>query len=436
MNAINNEAQNNKMEEEIMMNRNNNNSNSNTEAMAAISAENNRKEEEVMTTSFKKTSNAAADDIITDISSPAIINDLADKNLKIPDEEVLENFNDLIPEDEQAVAEMHVQDDSPITVVNIIKPLDDMTSEIPEEELEDTTEEIPVEMNDAKACGCFDPALGMAGFSLNTGQTIFMNICDDSEGKRSIVYRQKYQDGSFSDKMTIKQSDLIMATHYSSKKNENVSFRNQVNKFMISASREYLDKIKFPNEALPIASILRLMVSNYLTIPVESETVTTILDQPERLYPAVINIIKRIMGHDEEHEAYYALDKSNINYIAENLNVAPKKLLKKMKEYHFLYFTESSVGYQTCVRFKPDGDFYKETFTEWCYCVLRLDYLAKRKLQKEQAKKLTKKSFCFKCFKFFDKFKTAIDKREWSKLPFPELNERRKGTWKRKVKKH
>ena len=72
----------------------------------------------------------------------------------------------------------------------------------------------------------------------------------------------------------------------------------------------------------------------------------------------------------------------HIDTLAEDLNIKKNELLKKLKEYRFLYLTDSSEGYQTCIRFKPCGEFFPKTYTQWCYCILKLDYLAKKRLQR------------------------------------------------------
>lgn len=130
-----------------------------------------------------------------------------------------------------------------------------------------------------------------------------------------------------------------------------------------------------------MVSILKLFTSEFAKLPFENKL--PLLEQPKKLYSKVIQIIKdRHLDIVDEHEAYYTLDKNHIDTLAEDLNIKKNELLKKLKEYRFLYLTDSSEGYQTCIRFKPYGEFFPKTYTQWCYCILKLDYLAKKRLQR------------------------------------------------------
>ena len=325
----------------------------------------------------------------------SMMNNATDNNVDISvlsDLEQLESLAELIAEEEQAVTGVSSQEDQKMIVVETLSPSGDVTSEIPEEERGTTEEEFPVEMEEASKCGCFYPTLGMTGFVTNTGHKIHARIYMDSKRSRIIEYCQEYNDGSCSAKMKIKQADLLMAASYcfDVQKTKNAKLKSLINNFIMEVSRDYFNKIAFPSEAMNIPEILNLMLHQYNNIHVESETGMSKLDQPDKLYPAVIGLIKK--NHFDignEHAAYYTLEREQIDTLAGDLNVKPTELLKKLKAYRFLYLTESSEGYQTCVRFKAGGEFFPKPYTQWCYCVLKLDYLAKRKMQKanEQAAK-------------------------------------------------
>ena len=76
------------------------------------------------------------------------------------------------------------------------------------------------------------------------------------------------------------------------------------------------------------------------------------------------------------HKAYYPLDNEGIMLLVEELDMKKSELLKKLKQYNFLYLTESSVGYQSTVRITVEFEGEIDTRTEWRYCLLRLGYLA------------------------------------------------------------
>lgn len=58
--------------------------------------------------------------------------------------------------------------------------------------------------------GLFAPTLGMAHITNRLGDKLFANISIDKKGNRTIVFRQRYDDGSYSAEFSIKQDDLII----------------------------------------------------------------------------------------------------------------------------------------------------------------------------------------------------------------------------------
>jgi len=184
--------------------------------------------------------------------------------------------------------------------------------------------------------------------------------------------------------MTINQSDLFIAAEYAFNADRipDTALRNSVGKFLKAMRSDYYGKLLYPSERVEPLKILNMFVKQYMDIPIENE-ISTILEQPEKLYPKILQIIKqKHLDIVDEHEAYYTLYGQQIDTLAEELNTEKKNLLKKLKEYRLLYLTDSTEGYQACVRFKPGGEFFPESHTERCYCILKLDYLIKRRLQK------------------------------------------------------
>ncbi len=339
-----------------------NNANKNKEVSATMNNEtNNIKETEAMANEKAKNVDGAA----TNGETP------------------LDNLGEIIPADEQAVAE---EDGKKIhiAVVESIEPLKDATAEIPEDERAET-EALPVRLEDITKCGLFAPILDMKGLITDTGHTFWAKTCMEPKTGRAIIYRQQYRDGTFSAQMKIDQADLVIAATYRfmPESIKDTIKKNAITKFIADANRDYYSKLIYPKEGLDILSILTLLITEYANLPFENNV--PMLEQPEKLYPKVIQIIKdKHLDIIDEHKAYYTLNKDQIEILAEGLGVDKKVLLKKLKEYHFLYITESSKGYQTCVRFKPYGDFAPTSSTEWCYCILKLEYLAKKRLQKAE----------------------------------------------------
>lgn len=293
---------------------------------------------------------------------------------------------ELIPENERAVTEMDILKENKIEVIASIEPSADPTSEIPEAERGEV-EKPPVELAEAREYGYLSPVSDMKGFITSTGHTIYAKIRTDPKTRQQVIWcRQQYSNGTFSKEMVINQSDLFIAAEYafSADKIPDTALRNSVGKFLKAVRSDYYGKLLCPSERVEPLKILNMLVNKYMELPIE-ENVSSILEQPERLYQQVIKIIKdKHLDIVDEHESYYTLYKEQIEELAREIGTSKNKLLETMKSYRFLYRTDSSDGYQACVRFKPYGEFFPTSHTQWCYCIFKLDYLAKRKKQKEE----------------------------------------------------
>lgn len=304
---------------------------------------------------------------------------------KVLDEMLSGNIEDLIPEEERAVTDMeNIQRNMPV-VVNTIMPLKDITTEIPEEEREVPDKNLP-ELPEATRCGLLSPVSGMKGFELSTGHMIYAQIYTDSKGNRIIKYRQKYKNDSYSEEMEIQQADLLNAATYqfTVERAKHSMFRNKIAKFLMNAYQDYQSKLRFTKEYLDITVILNLLLKECDELPVMKSNIS-ILNDKEKLYKKILQIIKeKKLDIVDEHESYYTLDKEQLEILVQELNVKRTPLLRKLQEYDFLYLTESSDGYQAYVRFKPYGEFFPKEHTQWCYCILKAEYLAKKRIQRGQ----------------------------------------------------
>lgn len=293
---------------------------------------------------------------------------------------------ELIPEDERAVTAMDIPKENKIEVVASIEPLADLMSEIPEAERGEA-EKPPVELAEARKYGYLSPVSDMRGFKFSTGHIIYAKLRTEPKTRQRVIWcRQQYSNGEFSEAMSINQSDLIIAARsaFMADKISDKSLRNSVGKFLKAVRSDYYGKLLYLNEGIDPLEILNMLIIHYNEIPAEYQA-SLILERPEKLYPKILQIIKE-KGLDivDEHKSYYTLYSEQIDTLAEELNTERKKLLTKLREYRFLYIPDSSEGYQANVRFTPDGEFTKTSHTEWCYCILKLDYLIKRRLQKPE----------------------------------------------------
>lgn len=268
-----------------------------------INSEKNMKEESTMTNIISKNNNTEVSDMADSISknNNTEVSDMAgsisnNNNMaKTLDMEIPENLSELISEDEQAVTELSVNGDDKVAVVETLPPLTDITNEISDEERGTEEKECTVELAEAKMCGCFNPALGMTGLVLSTGHRLYAKICTDAKGNRFIEYCQQYNDNSVSTKMRIRQADLMMAAScgFSTQKLKDAKMKNRVTSFIMKAGEDYFSKILLPLEAIKILDILSILIQQYNSLNVEQENENSKLEHPNKLYPAVISLIKK-----------------------------------------------------------------------------------------------------------------------------------------------
>ncbi len=300
-----------------------------------------------------------------------------------------DNLSEIIPKDERGLTDMDIINEHRITAQELVEPFMDIISEIPDDERA-VAKKPTIDITAIKKCGYFAPTQGMKGWLTSTNHIFYAKIYRDAKGKRSILYCQQYSNNEFSGIMKISQADLMIAAEYRfmPKRISEAKQRNKVEKFIMEAKEDYYNNIVFKNEALNILSILNLLIDIYDKLPVDY--ITQILNDPGKLYQKVVEVIEtKWPGILDDHKAYYALPRDYMEILAEELNLKTSQLLKKLSEYRFLYLTESSEGYQTCVRFNNSSpsrqEFFSTSHTEWCYCILKLDYLAKRRMQKHNA---------------------------------------------------
>lgn len=296
-----------------------------------------------------------------------------------PDTEIL----NLIPKDEQAV------DTKNNTFHEISDVHRDLIAEIPDDEREDISESVVTNIDLIREQGGFSTVQGMQGFVSDHGAIFYACIHEDSNHNKFIEYCQQYQNGKISAKMSIPYADLILAANYNfnSKAISETSIRNDVAKFLLRISKDYCNKLDYPRECLNITNLLMTIINNFSTLPMISDV--SKYENPEILYNETVRNIKKLgPALIDEHKAYYTLDRDQIDAVADGMGMKRDELLKMLKESHMLYLAPSSNGYQTCVRFKANKglseEFLGESHTEWCYCVLKMEYLAEQRKMKSR----------------------------------------------------
>lgn len=276
----------------------------------------------------------------------------------------------LVPEDEKEV-------DTELTLFGVSKT-DLMENWIPDEEKgipcigEDSA------MVEARKLGLFSPVASMANISSSLTDKLFAAICTDEKGRRYFEYCQQYSDGSFSPVMQVAQSDLYMAAMYGFL-SQNISerkIRNRVENFLDRSYEDYMGK-STGEELLDVSQILQVLFMARKELPVDRSAVNEL--SPEDFYKRVMSEATFLTNSQLPRKSYFALDDQDIAYLAEKLNMKKMEFLRNLKKFNLLYLTESSRGYQTCVRFTDKAEYTEsgkdETYTQWRYCIFRLENL-------------------------------------------------------------
>lgn len=280
------------------------------------------------------------------------------------------DYASMVPETERAVS------DRP-AVTEIEDMHLDYASMVPENERAETEKDELGSLLKEIELEVFSPVKNMKGFQTDTGYRIYARICENSKGERLVEYVQQYSDGTFSEKMSMLQSDLFIAAAYRfiSKDIPEPKLKNKVSTFMVNTLRDYTGKITSPGEQMDIIQILNIIIQNYQKLPCDQEMK---ISSPVQLYKKVILHIKEIgIGLVDEHTTYYTIFEEQLGVIAQKMGMKKLDLLRKLAGYGFLYLQGSSEGYQIKVRFQADGDFFQSPHAEWCYAIYKPEFLAK-----------------------------------------------------------
>lgn len=208
--------------------------------------------------------------------------------------------------------------------------------------------------------------------------TMYARMHVKADGTHEIEYCQKYTNGTISPKMNISLSNLRLAAMYTMDDARSEPFiKKKVQKFVLAAVMDFLNKIEGDAELNEFMVFLNKLLEIKGSLPVTYDVPD---EEPvENFYKRLVRALKETpMLVFDEHRAYYALDDEQIEKLAGEMDMGKSDLLKRLKAEQFLYLTKSSVGLKTNVRFAPCGEFITKSYTQWCYCILKLDYLAEQ----------------------------------------------------------
>ena len=298
-----------------------------------------------------------------------------------------------VPVDEQAIEQIEVF--APLVVMPST-----LDMAVPEDEQAVNDEECADALSTAREKGIFSEHFGMSSIKGVLDDRLYAAHRIDKNGNHFFDFCEKYSDGTFSPKMTVAQADLYMLQMYNSikkdaetekkaKKNTakdavTAKMQNKATNFLMKLTEEYLMKFRGDEKPLDLSDTLNALMAARSSLHAQDNRPKVM--PAEEFYSRVVQHIKAT-GLEFEHRAYYALDNTTVEHLAKEMKMNKLELLRQLKEYNFLYLTESSRGYQTNVRFKIKPghkglleDFSpdccgKDSYTEWSYCIYKMEFL-------------------------------------------------------------
>lgn len=234
--------------------------------------------------------------------------------------------------------------------------------------------------------GFFSPVRGMANIRNVLDDKLYAKNHIDENHNRYIEYRQRYNDGTYSPLGKLAQASLKLAAQYKfcSQDATESKIKNSVGKFILDTAMDYNGRIAgdSPEDILDFKTLLSVLYTAMPHLPVDSDIpaeldARTFYGQLEQHLKGLQTILSI------DFKSYYILFDDGIAELARAMNMKRNELLKTLKKFGFLYLTNSSAGYQTNVRFNQEG---KDSFTQWAYCIYKLEYLAniEKKAEKQE----------------------------------------------------
>lgn len=218
------------------------------------------------------------------------------------------------------------------------------------------------------------PAYGMVQVHIQNGMDdkIYAMIYEDKSGVRYIDFCQRYQDGSFSPRMRVEQSELLSFAKFEKAGNTaDKGTKQRAARILSKAEKEYLGKFRGnPFELIDTRQIFLCLITALPSLPVYSDD-----DRQLRRIEFYRKLVEVVKGFQLQilypHKFYYSLTEEEVMEAAQRMGMQKLAFLKKLKEFGFLYLTASSKFYQTAVREK-----YNDGKPCWRYCIFKFSQLA------------------------------------------------------------
>lgn len=214
------------------------------------------------------------------------------------------------------------------------------------------------------------PVMGLYQICNRCGGKIYAGIRVNTEGNRSVAFRQEYQDGGFSPEFVIAQEDLLTVAFY---KNSGIAeLEKDAKKAIKNMFKEYFRKLNNA-EILNILEVVGALAEALKELPIiEQEAEMSTVE----LYAIVVKVLKEHEILDflrKEQRGYLVLGEHEIYAVSMELQMSKTETLKLLKAKSLLYLTGSCAGYQCKVPYgrKPDGTIEYD----WAYCIYDLELL-------------------------------------------------------------
>lgn len=201
---------------------------------------------------------------------------------------------------------------------------------------------------------------------------IFARVYVDEKDNRHVEFCQQYRDGSFSPVMGINQADMIMVATYQQVSMPEASVQKKIRRIETELNTEYLGKFGgAPEDLISVVEIIQLLFEKLKALPsYKNEDWELTRRELYRMVAGIIQTIPTQIVND--HDKYYVLMEEDITYLAKELGMNRLKMLRKFREYGFLYLQGSNDGYQANVRIK----YQNGTKAERRYCIYRPERFA------------------------------------------------------------
>lgn len=216
------------------------------------------------------------------------------------------------------------------------------------------------------------PAYGMVHIESGICDSLLASIYEDANGVRYIDCCQQYQDGGFSPRMRLAQSELLSFAKFEKAGNTaDKGTKQRATRILNKTEEEYNSKFcGNPFELIDTRQILLCLITALALLPVYSDDDRQL--KRIEFYRQLVEVVKGFqLQMLYPHKFYYSLSEEEVMEAAQRMGMQRFAFLKKLKEYGFLYLTASSVGYQTAVREK-----YNDNKPCWRYCIFKFSQLA------------------------------------------------------------